>query len=244
MANQPTEKKIPGFMQKFNGTETNESFVAVVAGSTGATGRWIVRDLINSDKCSKVVALTRSDIPNPSATFAGADEAKISGQLVVHKIDWAHLKNSNDFSPSLPSTPSAAFCAMGSSPFTEESDFTLPVAFGGACKKLGVGSMYLVSSAGAKAGSWIGLLRTLGRREDSFKGMGFLRLGIFRPGMMERQELTRTKELIGRILPSRWVIDTRDVAKTMVASAGRMKEGTHEFTHDEMKDFAATGKVL
>ena len=237
------QKNISGVMQKFRDSESAQTYVAVVAGATGATGRWIVRDLLNSDKCTKVVALTRSDISVPSEVFPGADEAKISAKLVCHKIDWNFLKESGEFRPPLPGPASVAFCGLGSSPYTEESDFTMPVAFGKASKKLGVGSMFLVSSAGAKAGSWIGLLHTLGRREDAFKAIGFGRLGIFRPGMMDRQEMTRTKELIGRILPSRWVIDTREVAKSMVAAAARMKEGTHEFSHEEMKRFASSGAL-
>ena len=231
-------------MQKFHDNQAHKDYVAVVAGATGATGRWIVRDLILSDHCQKVIALTRSEIPYPSDTFQVGDESIISKKLIVHRIDWQKLKETNEFSPPLPTGPSVGFCAMGSSPYTEESDYTLPVAFGVGCHKLGVGSMFLVSSAGASTGSWIGLLRTLGRREETFKEIEFDRLGIFRPGMMERQEMTRTKELIGRILPSRWVIDTRDVSKTMVAGAARMHEGVHIFSHEEMKRFAAGSNLL
>ena len=226
-------------MSKFTDSSTTQPFIAIVAGATGATGRWIVGELVSNPQCTKVIALTRSDIADPSATFPSADKEQIGSKLAVHKLNFGELATKPDFGKQLPAIPTVGFCAMGSAPYTEESDFTAPVAFGRACKSAGVNSMFLVSASNAKAGSWLGYCDTIGRREEAFKGMGFGRLGIYRPGMMDRQEKRRTKELFGYILPSFMKIDTRDIAKTMVASVGRMKEGTHEFSHAEMKRFAA-----
>jgi oxidoreductase len=229
-------------MNQFNESSANEPFVAVVAGATGATGRWIVGDLVNDPNCSKVIALTRSDI-DPAVTFPSADKEQIQYKLIVHKMDWEALKEKKTL-PSLGATPTVGFCAMGSAPYTEESDYTLPVAFGEACKKGGVKSMFMLSAGGVKngTGSWFGYIDTLGRREAAYIGFSFERLGIYRPGMMDRQEKRRSKEILGRIMPSCWVIDTRDISRTMVASVGRMKPGYQEFTHSDMKKFAA-GKV-
>ena len=230
-------------MDALNESPVNASFVAVVGGSTGATGRWIVGDLVNRPECSKVIALTRSEIPDPSATFPSADKDKIASKLIVHKVDWQKMNESGSFTPALPVTPTVGFCAMGSAPYTEESDFTMPVAFGKCCKALGVKDMFLVSSVGAKAGSWFGYIDTLGRREEAFKALSFDRLLIVRPGMMDRQEKKRfPKEYFKFLMPSSYVIDTRDIARVMTESAIRMKVGTHEFSHDDMKKIAATLK--
>jgi hypothetical protein len=200
----------------------------------------IVGDLVNRPECTKVVALTRSDIPDPAATFPSADKEKIASKLVVHKVDWKKMSESDSFSPALPVTPTVAFCGMGSAPYTEESDFTMPVAFAKACKKVGVKDMFLISSTGAKVGSWFGYCDTLGRREEAFKALSFDRLLVVRPGMMDRHEKQRfPKEYFKYLMPSCYVIDTRDISRVMVESAVRMKAGVHTMTHDDMKTIAA-----
>jgi uncharacterized protein YbjT (DUF2867 family) len=129
---------------------------------------------------------------------------------------------------------------MGSAPYTEESDFTVPVAFGKACKAAGVHSMFLVSAVNSKAGSIFGYVDTLGRREDAYKAMGFSRLGIYQPGFLGRQEKIRFKEYFQYIVPSSWTIDTRDLARVMIESAARMKNGVFTFSHKEMKQIASS----
>ena len=194
-------------------------FVAVVAGATGATGRWIVSELTSCDQCSKIVALVRSP------------EVDLTPSPKLELLNWDQIDTLN--------CCTVGFCAMGSAPYTEESDFIRPVAFAKRCREIGVKDMFLVSASNAKTGSWFGYPDTLGRREDAFIQLGFTRLGIFRPGMMNRQEKRRTREQIfSMILPDFMKIDTRDIAKTMVAAAMRMKPGTHYFSHGEMKTFA------
>jgi hypothetical protein len=226
-------------MENLNEKPIDSPFIAIVAGATGACGCYIVGGLVNNPKCMKVIALTRSDITEPSATFPSIEKDKISSKLVVHKLDWKRTSESQDFVPALPEKPTVGFCAMGSAPYTEESDFTMPVAFGNAAKKNGVNSMFLVSSTGAKAGSWFGYIDTIGRREEAFKALGFPRLGIYRPGMMDRHEKQRfPKEYFKYLMPSCYVIDTKDISKAMIVSALRMKDGTFSFTHSEMKNMA------
>ena len=217
-------------------SDSTKPFTAVVAGATGATGRWIVGELVNRPECEKVVALTRSDI-KPEETFPSADKDKIPTKLVVEKVDWERIKQTNELPKSATNGVSVAFCAMGSAPCSEEADVVLPIAFGQACKKAGIESMFLVSARGASAGSWLFIADALGRREDAFKAMNFSRLGIYRPMMMDRQEKRRSKEILGLILPSCWVIDTRDIARVMVEHAIKLKDGLHEVSHAAMKKF-------
>jgi len=227
-------------MENLNATGNEGGFSAIVGGATGATGRWIVCDLINNPSCKSVVAVTRSDISSPTDTFPSADPVLLKTKLIVEKEDFAALIQSGQFSNPLSGSPKVGYCAMGSAPFSEESDFVAPVAFAKACKCAGVDSMFLVSAQGAKAGSWIKYNDTLGRREDAFKALGFRRLGMYRSGIMDRQEKARTKELIRHILPSFLVISTKDISRVMVESAIRMKEGTFVFSHSDMKKIAAS----
>lgn len=219
----------------FNETKNEMPFVAIVAGATGATGRWIVGELINTPECTQVIALTRSDVKDIHATFPSVLPEHAAGKLVLHKLDFKQLSDSQEFFPALPGTPTIGFCAMGSAPYSEESDYTLPVAFAKTCRSAGVHSMFLVSASNAKTGSWFGYMDTIGRREDAFQSTGFTRLGIFRPAMIDRQELRRTKELLSYIMPSCWKIDSRVIAKSMVESAIKMKDGTHLFSNADMK---------
>lgn len=217
-----------------------ECFDAIVAGSTGATGRWIVCDLINNPRCRSVVAVTRSDISAPQDIFTSADPTALKSKLTVRKVDFELLKTDEKFSAGMSDKPTVGFCALGSAPFSEESDFVAPVSFAKACKAAGVESMFLVSAQGAKAGSWFKYNDTLGRREEAFQSLNFKRLGIFRSGIMDRQEKARKKELLRHILPSFLVISTKDIARVMVESAVRMKEGTFAFSHSDMKKVAAS----
>jgi uncharacterized protein YbjT (DUF2867 family) len=221
-------------MENLEERTTDKTFTAVVAGATGATGRWIVCELVNNDACSKVVALTRSEIPKPTETFPDADPTKIEKKLEVKKIDFTELKSSEKLPFKVTDESTVGFCAMGSAPYSEDSDFTTPVAFAKACKFAGINSMFLVSAAGAKAGSFWGIADTLGRREDAFKDVGFERLGIYRSYFIERQEKMRWKEYISKVLPSSLVISSKDIARVMVESAIRMKKGTYSFSHSDM----------
>lgn len=225
-------------MDNFEATIKHNSFSAMVGGSTGATGRWIVCDLINNPSCKSVIAVTRSDIPIPSETFPSADPALLKAKLVIQKEDFKQIESSGRFSSEPTDRPQIGFCAMGSAPFSEEADFTAPVAFARACKGLGVDSMFLVSAQGAKAGSWIKYNDTLGRREEAFKALNFQRLGMYRSGFMDRQEKARSKEMIRHILPSFLVISTKDISRVMVESALRMKDGVFAFSHSDMKKIA------
>ena len=172
-------------------------------------------------------------------SFPTINEEKAKTKLTVQIVeDFKTLGSSPLPLPASVPRPTVGFCAMGSAPFTEENDFTAPVAFGKSCEASGVRSMFLVSSTGAKTGSVFGYVDTLGRREDAYKLMGFGRLGIFRPGMMDRQEKSQTRlkeKIFGALIPTRFIIDTRDIARSMVIAAKTMKDGTHSFDSDDMK---------
>ncbi len=194
---------------------------------------------MNNDACNKVIALTRSEIPVPLETFPSADPEKIQKKLEVKKIDFNEMKSSLALPFKTDGSCTVGFCAMGSAPYSEESDYTIPVAFAKSCKAAGIESMFLVSAAGAKAGSIMGIADTLGRREDAFKALNFQRLGIYRSYFIERQEKSRWKEYIAKILPSAFVISSKDIARVMVESAVRMKRGTYSFSHGDMNCICA-----
>lgn len=69
------------------------SYVALVIGSTGAVGRELVAELVESAKCSKVIALARRDVPEAAwtATFPSLDASAAHGKLEVRRVDFDNL---------------------------------------------------------------------------------------------------------------------------------------------------------
>jgi len=189
---------------KDNETRLPDGFVAVVAGATGATGRWIVKELAEYPGCKRVVALSRKPITDQQAAFG-----LTSDKIVVNVVDFAKLVQNKDLAAQGVEKCELAFCCLGSSPNSEESDFIIPKAFADACSTMGVQRMGLISSAGADPNSMFGYFKLIGRREVAYEEKKFPYLSIFRPGMLERGDLSRFKE--------RWVpiskTDTKDLAR-------------------------------
>ena len=205
-------------------------FQAVVAGATGASGRWIVKALLEDPQCLRVVALTRRPLTELEKVFGTAKLEK----LVISSFE--KFPTVADF---LPAVETVAAVAMGSAPYTEEADYNAPVSFGHRARDFGVSRCVLVSAAGAQVGSVFGYVDTLGRREATFKAIGFPDgLFVFRPKLLLRQELRRTKEKIFEtITPDSQSIDTRDMAVLIVKAlkADNPQHLSASIDHAQMK---------
>eukprot|EP00668_Euglena_longa_P014153 GGOE01018127.1.p1 GENE.GGOE01018127.1~~GGOE01018127.1.p1 ORF type:complete len:252 (-),score=46.02 GGOE01018127.1:183-938(-) len=227
---------------------------AVVAGSTGATGRYIVSELLSQGVAEKTIALTRRPLATPGDVAAALDlPAEVvrqhldAGRLEVKPVDFARLVQ--DRKPQW--SADLAFCAMGSAPYSEESDFTIPTAFAAAAKEGGALYMGLVSSQGANPKSWFGYMKTIGRREEQFRTIPFpLGLDIWRPGMLDRGDLAaaRLKERLGHwLLPRSMQTSTKDLACAMVAGAVRgrqVSQGQGGTTIYELQDIKQIIEVV
>lgn len=68
-------------------------FVALVVGATGAVGRDLVAELVDAAHCSKVVALTRREVPESSwaATFPALSATAAAGKLQIVPVDFDEL---------------------------------------------------------------------------------------------------------------------------------------------------------
>lgn len=69
------------------------SLVALVIGATGAVGRELVAELVDAAHCSKVVALTRRELPPSTweATFPSMNATTAAGKLEIIPIDFDEL---------------------------------------------------------------------------------------------------------------------------------------------------------
>ena len=140
---------------------TNEKYAVLIAGSTGACGKAFVMQHLQDPNCSRVIALTRRQIDDTREMFPKGD----LGKLTVKQVDFDAL-NAAEISEG--DHPTVAVCALGSAPYTEESDFVVPCKFATYCKSAGVKTMILVSAVGSTKGSLFGYVDTLGRREEFF----------------------------------------------------------------------------
>ena len=189
-------------------------YSVLVAGSTGACGKALVSQHLQDPNCTRVIALTRRPIDDIRTVFAEGDLDK----LTVKQVDYDNLQSA-DISKE---KATVAVCALGSAPYSEESDYVVPCKFATYCKELGIKSMILVSAAGSSKGSILGYVDTLGRREEFFRNAQFDKCIILRPKLLLRHELARTKEVVFDYLtPSSQKIDVADVARAAVTALSR-----------------------
>lgn len=208
--------------------------------ATGATGRRLVEDLVRSEHCNQVIALTRREIPVLHDAFPELDLQKAEGKLVLRLVDYeAELQP--QLSDSIPKElPVLSFCALGSTGAEKEKvDVVYAGNFARAVKGRSA-AVAVVSSMGANSASSLDYFRIIGTREDeyssAFAGKPLL---LARPGALERQELAQSR-MKERVLGSiSWVvdhIDTRLVARAMVVAIERLASGsaTTGEEHDEV----------
>lgn len=211
---------------------------ALIIGATGAVGRDLVGELLSSPQWKKVVTISRRPLDElPPCYKDSADLAKLE-QKIVPNLDEVET---HEASKTAYDGVDAAFCALGTTRATAGSaegflkvDYDYVATAARMAKASGsVRHFSLCSAAGANASlpapKWKllhGLLysNTKGRAENAVKEQGFESVGIFRPGLLGRGDLTRKSEgLWKQFVP--WT-PSRTVARAMVLEAERvLKEG-------------------
>merc|ERR1719313_457728 len=103
--------------------------------------------------------------------------------------------------------------------------------------------MCLVSSQGVSSASIFGYMKTLGRREDEFSGLGFAHLCIARPGPIDRHELAKARlkeRIMHTLLPHSAFVNSSEVGLVLVRASERHRAGSEGskvkiFEHAELK---------
>jgi uncharacterized protein YbjT (DUF2867 family) len=164
----------------------------LIAGATGLVGQHALDRALGDPRVSKVTAVTRRHLDR--------DDAKLD----QHLADFGTLG-------ALPPAD-AALCALGTTMRRAGSkqaflavDHDAVLAFARASLAAGARRFAIVSSVGARAGSRNFYLDTKGRVEAELAGMGFERLVMLRPGLLdgEREEFRPLEQpaiLVARIL--------------------------------------------
>src|SRR5690554_2829709 len=199
----------------------------LLIGATGATGRDLLKLLLDDSEVDSVVIFVRRDV--------GIEHHK----LTIHVIDfekpeeWVHLVNGDILFSCLGTTLKDA----GSKAAQWKVDHDYQYLFAKAAKENGVGSCVLVSSVNASAKSPIFYARMKGELEEDVRKLGFPRLIIFRPPSLIRRESDRTMERVGvrvlrflnrlGLLRSMQPMPTDLLAEAMLHAAGSSGKGEH-----------------
>lgn len=167
---------------------------AIVLGGTGATGRELVRELIESPKWSRITLINRRQ-----ADEFQSDKVE---QVVVNMDEMEqHADSFKDHD--------VAFCTFGTTRKDAGSaeafvkiDHGYTVKFGSLCKDHGVKHFHLLTSMGSNPNSWFLYPKTKGQNEEDIKEMDFARTTIWRPGLLGRGDKARLVEKLAKYVSS------------------------------------------
>lgn len=157
---------------------------ALVIGATGATGKDLVKQLVENDAFETVSLFVRRPLEynNP--------------KIEVHVVDFDHVEDWKNLL-----SGDVLFSCMGTTRKQAGSkkaqwivDYDYQYNVAKAAKETGVNNYALVSSTGAKADSSFFYMQMKGKLEEDVKNLGFRRTVIVRPPSLIRKESDRWAE--------------------------------------------------
>ena len=194
-------------------------YTAMLLGATGNVGGRILRLLVQSPLCKKVIVVTRRNVPElalPKAQQVVLNMDKLEAELAPHArgVDIAL----------------AAFgVGQGSTKMADEEvrkiEITYPTAFASAARAGGARVLAMMTAAGADSKAWNKYVRNIGDKEKKSTELEFDFLGLYRPAVIlgnsnTPRALGLVMPLIHWALPSRYhSIHKNDLARAMVAQS-------------------------
>lgn len=205
---------------------------ALVAGGTGLIGRQLLQLLLSSGRYSKVIALTRQELPPHE-------------KLVQIKANFNRLHENAEALAA-----DDVFCCLGTTMAKAKSkenfhrvDFHYPLLLARTSYSQGARQYLLVSALGANVQSSVYYNRVKGEVENAVTAVGFESVHIFRPSLLlgPRQEQRSAEDaakffyrIFGALIPLKYkAIQSEKVAKAMLHFAASERKGV--FIH-ESKD--------
>src|SRR5712672_3996329 len=191
----------------------------MLLGATGNVGGHILRLLVQSALCKKVVVVTRRNV---------AELANTKVQQVVVNMD----KLEEELAPHAKGVDIAlaAFgVGKGSAKMADEEvrkiEITYPTAFASAAKAGGARVLAMMTAAGADSQWAIKYVRNFGDKEKMSEELKFDFLGLYRPAVILGN--TNTPSALGLVMPLfEWAMPSRyhsihknDLARAMVAQS-------------------------
>ena len=161
---------------------------ALIVGATGATGRELVKLLLENKNFESVIIFVRTvpEISHP--------------KLIIHKIDFSRLHEYKHLiiGDVLFSALGTTLKDAGSKELQYIIDFEYQYEFAKIAAKNKVSFYSLVSSAGANYDSLFFYPKIKGELEEAIKKLSFKKIQIFQPaGLVRQEDLIRSGEKIG-----------------------------------------------
>ena len=207
---------------------------ALIIGATGATGKDLLEFLLKDDEFHRIDIFVRRE---PDLKHE---------KLRIHVIDfnqpqeWKHLVKGDVLFSCLGTTLKAA----GSKEAQWKIDYDYQYEFAKAARGNNVDTYLLVSSSGASANSMIFYTKMKGRLEEAVKTLGFPKLIIFNPPILERRNSNRAAEVTGLkvirflnkmgLFKSQTPLPTEVLAQAMINSAKATATGIYAFHGKEI----------
>eukprot|EP00794_Sanderia_malayensis_P009745 gene9745-10742_t len=217
-------------------TESSNLYKAIILGATGATGRYVVGEVLNSKSFSECTVLVRrklTELPEPFKIDIGKEEESGHLKQEIINFDDANEENCLKYFEGkdvfLSCFGSTRHAAGGNENF-RRIDYGNNVKFAEIAKKAGVGMLSLMSTTGAHSRSFVFYLKVKGQIEEAVTKLDFPLLSIFRPGFLDRLQPPRFVERVAGWFMSK--ISVAVVAKAMVNDAlVQLKKGEDHKPH-------------
>ena len=199
--------------------EAKVEYTAMLLGATGNVGGHILRLLVQSPLCEKVVVVTRrnvAELANSKVHQVVVNMDRLEEELAPHArgVDIAL----------------AAFgVGKGSAKMADEEvrkiEITYPTAFASAARSGGARVLAMMTAAGANSQSSSDYLRNMGEKEKKSEALKFDFLGLYRPGVI--LDNSNTPSALGFVMPLLdWAMPSRyhsihknNLARAMVAQS-------------------------
>ena len=193
----------------------------VVIGATGATGRYLIAELLLAPEieCVTIVSRRKYEIPSDYNSSFEVLNAPKEGRLIEHVVDLEEISDeklrgifegAHTYFNCLGTTKKIA----GSKERFIQIDMDIPLRFARIAKEGGVKHASLLSSSGSDDKSFFLYLKVKGRIETGFRDIKFPNLSIWKPGLLGRKEAARLGEKMFRIISQ--PLQTDDLARAMV----------------------------
>jgi uncharacterized protein YbjT (DUF2867 family) len=213
---------------------------AVIAGSTGLTGKYLLSLLLSSDRYSQVIALTRHDIAvsHPRLVQVQTDLSGLETKLASIKCE-------------------DVFCCLGTTIAKAKSkekfyevDYQYPLQLARLTKARGATQYLLVSALGADRNSSIFYNRVKGEVEEAISRVDFRAFHIFRPSLLLGPRAERRAgedaakiffRMFGFLVPSMYKpVHASQVAAAMLHFASAESPGRSVHSSKEIRNFKPT----
>lgn len=192
---------------------------ALVIGATGATGKDLVKQLLNDKEFEEVDIFVRKPVDIQD------DKLKVHIVNFEKPEEWKDMVKGDVAFSCLGTTLKAA----GGKEAQRKVDYDYQYEFAKAAKENDVEDYILVSAYGANPTSKIFYSKMKGELEEAVKKLHFTKITIFKPGMLERKDTERTGEVLGSriikfanklgLLESQKPLPTDVLAKAMINSS-------------------------